>query len=275
MLDGLVTQTSGKYSYPLKPIYTKTEKALDVEREVFYYPNCEVHSVVRYYDPRRDKLHANPLRTRVHRVMTQFENFLVTQLTLEELSEKELLVLNNFLEMNPEQVYFDLVVGWYHTEGWREIFKPFGQIEFADDMVYIRRKVKLAKYYIRGVDFKFYRLNPEENRDHALKYPYGWMGLTKCEIPTPILYLDKDDVVLQILIALQEIRQKLVKDKWNQIQFEVGAKTYARSDLLYAWSCNDHNLRGTLKLEETELTKRQMMPGKEYLSLLQAFLQGE
>lgn len=50
MLDGLVIQTKAEYSWPLKPVYVKTEKALDVERVVFYYPNCEVHSIVKYFD---------------------------------------------------------------------------------------------------------------------------------------------------------------------------------------------------------------------------------
>lgn len=274
MLDGLVIQTSGKYSYPLKPVYTKTEKALDVEREVYYYPNCEVHSVVRYFDPRRDKMHVNPLRIRVHRIMTQFENFLVSQLTLEELSQKEVVVLNNFLEMNPEQVYFDMVVGWHHTEGWREIFKPFGTMQFADDIVYIRRKIKLAKHNVQGIDFKFYRMNPDENRQHYMKYPYGWMGLTKCEITTPILMIDSDkdlQLTLQALTMMQEIRETLLKDKCGQIQFEVGAKTFARSDVLYAWSCNDQNLSGTLKMEESELTRRQRSSMREFIKTLQNF----
>lgn len=273
MLDGLVIQTKAEYKWPLKPVYTKTEKALDVERTVYYYPNCEVHSIVTYFDPRRDKDHKNPLRVRVHRVMTQFDNFLFSQLSLEEIAERETVLLNTFLEMNPEQIYFDLVVGWYHTEGWKELFHPFSSVDYADDMIYIRRKVKLAKHHIRGVDFKFYRMNTDENREHALKYPFGWMGLTKCEVPTPILFVDRDDSnsAMRVLAALQAIRGRLVKDRWMQIQYEVGAKTYARSDGLYAWSCNDQNLRGTLKLEESELTKRERMPIKEYLDLVETF----
>jgi len=271
MLDGLVIQTKAPYKYPLNHVYIKTEKALDVERVVYYYPNCEVHSVVKYFDPRRDKEHKNPIRTRIHRIMTQFDNFLFSQLSLTEIAERETTLLTEFNQMEPEQMYFDLVVGWYHTEGWKQIFQPFGNTEYADDMVFIRQKVKLAKYNIRGIDFKFYRMNPDDNREHALKYPYGWMGLTKCEIPTPILSLSKDNIALQILAELQKIRGRLVKDQWEQIQHEVGAKTYARSDSLYAWSCNDQNLRGTLKLEETELTKRLKDSAKNYLDTLTAF----
>lgn len=272
MLDGLVIQTKAEYKWPLKPVYTKIEKALDVERIVYYYPDCQVHSIVKYFDPRRDKDHKNPLRTRVHRVMTQFENFMFSQLSLEEIAERETVLLDTFMEMNPEQVYFELIVGWHHTEGWKEIFQPFGTVDYADDMVYIRRKVKLAKYNVRGLDFKFYRMNTDENREHMLKYPFGWMGFTKCEIPTPILLVD-GDLTLQVLSALQEVREKLVKDRWGQIQFEVGAKTYARSDSLYAWSCNDQNLRGTLKLEESELTKRMKMSLSEYLNLVERFME--
>jgi len=76
---------------------------------------------------------------------------------------------------------------------------------------------------------------------------------------------------LDVLAELQKIREHLVKERWEQIQFEVGAKTYARSDSLYAWSCNDQNLRGTLKLEESELTKRPKMSVLDYLAALKTF----
>lgn len=274
MLDGLVIQTKEEYAYPLTPVYTKTEKALDVERTVYYYPNCEVHSVVKYFDPRRDHEHKNPLRVRVHKIMTQFENFLFSQLTLDEISGREKTLLDLFLKMKPEQIYFELIVGWYHTEGWRDLLGYFGKVDYtSDDMVYIRRKVKLAKYNVKGVDFKFYRMNPDENRDHYLKYPYGWMGLTKCEIPTPILMCYSGCSNLpEILTFLQQVRAIIMREKWEQIQNEVGTKTYARSDALYAWSCNDQNLRGTLKIEETELTKREKTPNEKYLETLRQFL---
>lgn len=273
MLDGLVIQAS-EYKYPLTPIYTKTEKALDVERIVFYYPNCEIHSIVKYFDPRRDKEHKTPRRIRIHRVMSQFENFMFSQLSLEEICEREVVLLDRMLEMKPEQLYFELVVQWYHSEGWAGVFQPFGGIRFADDMIFIRRKVKLAKYFINGIDFKFYRMNPEENREHSLKYPFGWMGLTKCEIPTPIFKIETaEDLTLapQVLLALQKIREALVGAKWEQIQCEVGAKTYARSDAVYAWSANDQNLRGTLKLDESELTKRPQSSLKAYLNTVEGW----
>jgi hypothetical protein len=275
MLDGLVIQTTKEYAYPLQPVYTKIERALDVERIVHYYPNCEIHSIVKYFDPRRDKEHKSPLRIRVHKIMTQFENFLFSQLPLEDIASNEMTLLTNTLEMNPEQVYFDLIVGWFHTQGWQVVFKPFGEMKFADDMIFVRKKVKLAKYHMQGVDFKFYRMNPEENREHALKYPFGWMGLTKCEMPTPILLLsnEKDcNILQQALAELQRIRENIVKDKWEQMQFEVGAKTFARSDSLYAWSGNDQNLRGTLKIEETELTKRERMPVTTYFDVVKQFI---
>lgn len=206
--------------------------------------------------------------------MTQFDNFLFSQMTLEEIAGRETVLLNTFLEMNPEQIYFDLVVGWHHTEGWKKIFQPFGTVDYADDMIYIRRKVKLAKYNDRGVDFKFYRMNTDENREHTLKYPFGWMGLTKLEIPTPILEIrDKEgcQLALQILQELQRIRENIVGAVWQDIQHQVGAKTYARSDSLYAWSCNDQNLRGTLKMEESELTRRQRSSARAFMETLENF----
>jgi hypothetical protein len=274
LLDGLVIQTTDSYKYPLKPIYVKTETMLDVERQVMYYPDCEIHSIVQYFDPRKDKNHERPLRTRIHKIMTQLENFMFSQLTLEEITQKEIVFLHNMCEMNPVQIYFDLVVGWYHTEGWRKLFQPFGEVNFADDLIFIRHKVKLAKYHIRGVDFKFYRMNTDENMTHRLKYPFGWMGLTKCEIPTPILLIENDKdaaLLLQTLAELQKIRKTIVGEAWTQIQFEVGAKTYARSDSLYAWSGNDQNLQGTLKIDQTELTKRERMSIQDYFGLVSSF----
>jgi hypothetical protein len=276
MLDGLVIQARGEaYNCSLVPIYTKAEKSLDVERQVLYYPHCEIHSVVKYYDPRGDKDHKKCLRMRVHRITTQFENFLFSQLSLPEICTRETEALKAFLLMGPEQIYFEAVLGWNHTEGWTAIFFedpfPFGTLYNAEDTVYIRRKIKLAKYNVGDVTFKFYRMNPDENPEHKVKYPYGWMGLTKCEIETPILTEVEDSSILGILAEMQKIRQQLVGDKWAHMQEEVARKTYARSDVLCAWSANDQNLRGTLKVEESRLTKRLKQTAQEYLSLLHTF----
>jgi hypothetical protein len=287
MLDGLVTIVP-KFETKRKPIYTRHERMLDVEKLSLYYPDAQVWTVLTYFDPRRDQEHKNPLRTYLHSVCTQFQNFLFSQLSLEEIEQREIDLLTEFMEMLPSTLCFDFVLGWWDTQAWRSVFPFFTETHHspniadvegvtveADDLVYIRRKVKIAKYPWNGLDLKFYRLNME-NPDHKAKYPRGWDGYSKAEIVTPKfgdIYspLPGSDylTIFHILGNLQALRQKLLGEKWQEIQHEVTQKTYARSSLINVWSSTEGPLAGALERMETELTQRTKMQPKQYLERLQ------
>jgi len=282
MLDGLVAVVPKIDVENLKQrsIYWRHERMLDVEKLSLYFPDCTVITVLTYFDPRRDQEHKNPLSHYVHTLCTQFQNFLFSQLTLSQIEERELSCLKDFIEMKPLTLLFDLVLGWWDTQAWRRIF-PFytercdrGEVQ-TDDLVYERRKVKIAKYQWNGLDLKFYRMNPDKNRGHYLKYPYGWAGYTKAEIVTPKFGdtrnpLTEEDYpkLFEVLSRLQHVRRKLLADHWTQIQHEVGQKTYARNDRIYAWSSTEQPLQGSMAMIETELTTRKKMNPDTYLSIL-------
>lgn len=286
MLDGLVAIIPS-FQTNRTPIYTRHERMLDVEKLSLYFPDAQVWTVLTYFDPRRDQEHKKPLRTYIHGLCTQFQNFLFSQLSLDEIEEKEIDLLSEYLEMQPSTLLFELVLGWWDTRSWQKIFPFFTTTVYselpedvkADDLVYIRRKVKIAKYPWNGIDFKFYRMNPDNNKNHMLKYPYGWAGYTKCEIPTPKFGdfrhpLTEEDLIEigHALNNLQKIRETLIGPHWKSIQEQVAQKTYARNDRIYVWSSTEQPLQGSMTFFETELTERRKMSPKLYNEKLTALL---
>jgi len=289
MLDGLVAVVP-KFELNRQPIYSRHERMLDVEKLSLYYPDCSVITVLTYFDPRRDQEHKNPLRHYVHTLCTQFQNFLFSQLPLSQIEEREFACLKDFIEMKPQTILFDLVLGWWDTQAWRSIFPFFTETHYyrydsetdvdmleveADDLVYVRRKVKIAKYQWNNLELKFYRMNVQNNPDHKAKYPRGWDGYTKAEIVTPKfgdfrtpLTDEEYPQITEILTRLQGIRRKLLGEKWMEIQREVSQKTYARSSWINCWSSTESMLQGALERMETELTERKKMTPDSYLSIL-------
>jgi len=282
LLDGLVAGIQG-YSWPETPIYTRKEIMLDVEKVSFYYPSGRVHTLTTYFDPRRDKEHKNPKMMRAHTLSTQLESFLLSQMDLSFIENREHWVLDNFVKMKPQLLYYDFVMGFWHTNGWQEVFPAYplhtgkgwgflpGEEWELNDLFYARKQLKIGKYDWKGLDLKFYRIRPEEVKDHALKYPYGFNGLTKCEICTPIL-IDIPEEGIEVrgtLTYLQVIRRKLLGNVWNRIIEDVARKVYARTDKLFPWSSTDQPLQGSEKAYESELTQRRKVSVEEYLKLLQ------
>lgn len=289
MLDGLVGVVSA-FKLDKKPIYRRHEWMLDVEKTALYYPDTSIWTILTYFDPRRDQEHKHPKQTYVHRLSGQFENFLFSQLSLSQIEIRELEALTDLLQMNPSTCLFDFVLGWWDSQAWRSTFPFFGENVFeswkapsnaqTDDLVFLQGKAKIAKYCWRGLDIKFYRMNPEVNRNHMLKYPFGWAGYTKAEIVTPKFgdyrypLAEKDHMTIySILEQLQKLRQSLLREKWLDIQHEVTQKTYARNDRLYCWSSTETTLQGSMTQIETELTQRQKQSPQAYLQTLEDMIQ--
>jgi len=185
-------------------------------------------------------------------------------------------MLNFGLSFKPKSVYFDLMLGVWDTASWCRVF-PFytstTEIELTDFHL-AQKRIKFAQYTWKGMDLKFYRLNPELNRDHMLKYPLGWAGYTKCEIVSPRLTnltsQDHDILNKGVLPGLQKIREKWLSDVWVERNNQVANKTYARSDRIFAWSSTEQPLQGSMKLFESEITKRKICSVNEYLNVIEA-----
>jgi len=268
MLDGMTVETFHYKSHRV-PIFSKHEWMFDVEKESVYYPDFCFDVVITYRNPRNTE---EIRKVRVHRNVTQLENFMWSQLNLDEIERREIDRLREFLSMKPMLIYWDLVLGFYHSLGWESIFKAKNiSLEVLDSSI-LRTKVYLGIYKWKDLIIKLYRINPERNP----KYSRGLIGLTKAEIVTPILYLKgnrKEDQVLTRIVKMQQkIRRFIVDDWWKEMQLTTARKLIARDPWIHPWKGNDADLKGAMLLGETELTKREKSTPKNYESTLQEAL---
>jgi len=174
MLDG-ITVESLNYVQHSQLIFEKFESMFDVEKRSLYYPDYCFDVIITYRNPR----HVEEVRkVRIHRNTTQMENFLWSQLSLEEVEACEQKRLIEFLSMKPTLIYWDFVLGIHHTAGWDKVWNEvFGNFETIDQTIR-GTKLYVANHRWKSLQIKFYRINPERN----LKYNRGLMGLTKAEI---------------------------------------------------------------------------------------------
>jgi hypothetical protein len=276
-------------------VYTRKERMMDSEKLTFYLKNCEVWTVMLYFDPRRDQEHRNPRRAILHHVMTQYENLLFHQLEEHQLIMREGETLASVFRTEPSLLYFDFMLGVWDTQSWKNVFPFFPglgnesvhfmqnasaspeQNTYTQDYHYSQGKLKICLYNYSGLDLKFYRLNPEQNKNHALKYPWGWAGYTKCEIVTPKFFFP--DIVQgkmeleHVIRLLQAIRTLLVGESWDEHSKQVATKTYARSDRIHLWSSTEQPLQGSMELFESEMTRRQNLSATSYILALETIVE--
>ena len=251
------------------PIFSKHEWMFDVEKRSIYYPDFCFDVIITYRNPRNTE---EIRKVRVHRNVTQMENFMWSQLSLNDIELKEMERLREFLTMNPTLIYWDLVLGFYHSLGWKSIFEKKNiSLEVIDSSI-LRTKVYLGIYRWKGLILKLYRINPENNP----KYSRGLLGLTKAEIVTPILYLKgskkEERTLINIVKMQQRIRKFIVDGFWNDMQLTMARKLIARDPWIHPWKGNDADLKGAMLLEESELTKREKMTPQKYREILQTAL---
>ena len=264
MLDGMTVETFDYKNHGV-PIFSKHEWMFDVEKQSIYYPDCCLDVIITYRNPRNTE---EIRKVRVHRNVTQFENFLWCQLDLDEIERRELDRLQEFIGMKPTLIYWDLVLGFYHSAGWKSIFEKKNiSLEVIDSSV-LRSKVYLGIYRWKNLVIKIYRINPENNP----KYGRGLLGLTKAEIVTPVLYLSRDGKDERVLISIvkmqQKIRRFIVDDFWNDMQLTMARKLIARDPWIHPWRGNDADLKGAMLIGETELTKRETSTPRKYKAIL-------
>jgi len=265
MLDGMTVETRDYINHGV-PIFSKHERMFDVEKESIYYPDFCFDVIISYRNPRDPE---EIRKVRVHRNVTQLENFLWCQLNLDEIESKEIDRLREFLAMKPTLIYWDLVLGFYHSKGWKKIFETKNiTLEVIDSSI-LRSKVFLGIYRWKGLILKLYRINPEKNP----KYSRGLIGLTKAEIVTPILYLKgtkKEDQVLTRIVKMQQkIRRFIVDGFWGDMQLTTARKLIARDPWVHPWKGNDADLKGVMLLGESELSKREKSTPQKYEASLQ------
>jgi hypothetical protein len=298
MIDGLtVVMSNEKIAATLEclakqSVYNRKESMMDCEKYSFYLADGTVWTVVLYFDPRHDQKHEHPRRAILHHVMTQFENFMFHQLDAEGLWVAEQKALDFALTTDPTLIYFDYQLGFWDTEHWRGVF-PFytgmaserarhiqdanpkspNENVFVEDFHFVRGRLKISLYNWNGLQLKFYRLNPKENRNHYAKYPFGYEGYTKCEIVTPKFTLysvpDAKKILNDTLVLLRVIRENLLGSTWDDHCKQVATKLCARSDRIHIWSCTEQNLQGSMEMFETEMTRREQLPLKAYTELLE------
>ena len=264
MLDGMTVETFDYKNHGV-PIFSKHEWMFDVEKRSIYYPDFCFDAIITYRNPRNTE---EIRKVRVHRNVTQLENFLWCQLRLDEIEHRELDRLQEFIDMKPTLIYWDLVLGFYHSLGWKSIFEKKNiSLEVIDSSI-LRTKVYLGIYRWKGLILKLYRINPENNP----KYSRGLLGLTKAEIVTPILYLKgskkEERTLINIVKMQQRIRKFIVDEFWNDMQLTMARKLIARDPWIHPWKGNDADLKGAMLLGETELTKREKSTPKKYEAIL-------
>jgi len=272
MLDGLTLTFDSipeKLMEELKKdaVYTRIERLMDSEKAVFYLFDCSVWTVMMHFDPRRDQKHERPRSVILHHVMTQYENFVFHQLPYLEIRNQEAEMLAHYLTFQPKLLFFDVMLGVWDTESWKKIFDfyPFPKEPCTiDDLHVVQQRLKLAQYCWKSLVLKFYRINPETNRNHVLKYPLGWAGYTKAEFVTPKLVNNNVDLLKTVLSQLQNIREFWLNNVWAERNKQVATKTFARSDRIFAWSSTEQTLQGSMKLLESEMTARKIMDPKIY-----------
>jgi len=265
MLDGVTVETFSYRDHGV-PIFSKHEQMFDVEKRSLYYPDCCLDVIITYRNPRNTE---EIRKIRVHRNVTQLENFMWCQLGLDEIERRELDRLQEFIGMKPTLIYWDLVLGFYHSAGWKSILEKKNiTLEVIDSSI-LRSKVYLGIYKWMSLIVKFYRINPENNP----KYGRGLLGLTKAEIVTPALYLKGDGreerALVSILKMQQRIRRFVVEDFWSEIQLTMARKIIARDPWINPWRGNDADLKGAMLIGETELTKRERSTPEKYRAELQ------
>lgn len=257
-------------------VYYRKEALMDCEKQTFYLSNGAVWTIVLYFDPRRDQTHLKPRRIIIHKVMTQFENFMFHQLVPAALREMETETLKEVLQFAPQTLYFDLMLGVWDTASWNRIFNFYPDTTVStQDFHLARGRLKIAQYDWFGIDLKFYRLNPEQNKNHAAKYPWGWAGYTKAEFVSPRFGdyrkpLAKTDyeVIKSCFLCLQNIREILLGRVWEERNLQVATKTCARTDKLFVWSSTEQPLQGSMKLYEAEMTARKRISPQDYRATL-------
>jgi hypothetical protein len=280
MLDGLTLVFESipeKLMDELKKdaVYTRIERMMDSEKHAFYLFDCSVWTVMMHFDPRRDQKHEHPRSVILHHVMTQYENFAFHQLPYHEIRNQESEMFTHFLSFQPKLIFFDLVLGVWDTESWRKIFEfyPFPKETCdIDDLHVVQQRIKFAQYSWKNLNIKFYRLNPEINRNHALKYPLGWAGYTKAEFVTPKLVNNDIETLKTVLSQLQNIREFWLDNVWQERNKQVATKTFARSDRIFAWSSTEQTLQGSMKLLESEMTTRKIIDPKIYMQDLESII---
>lgn len=280
MIDGLtVTVRADKLQelmglFENAAVYSRAERMMDCEKHTFYLPRCCVWTLMLYFDPRRDQEHKHPRRIILHHVMTQFENFMFHQLSSEALRAMELEMLSFALSLEPQNIYFDLMLGVWDTKSWSRVFPFYPLYPTAQDFHLVKGRVKFVQYDWNGLTLKFYRLNPDANRNHQLKYPLGWAGYTKCEFVSPRfgdwrtpLMKSELPTIEAAFKGLQNIREVLLGEVWMDRNRDVSNKTFARSDRIFAWSSTETPLQGSMKLFESEMTRRKLLKSPQpYLS---------
>jgi len=269
MLDGITIETSNYVAHG-SVIFEKNESMFDTEKKSLYYADYCFDVIITYRNPRKTE---QIKKIRIHRNVTQMENFLWSQLSLPEIEALEMKRLQEFLSMEPTLIYWDFVLGTYHTAGWEKIWThAWEDFETLDKRV-IQTKLYLANYRWKGLLLKFYRINPERN----FKYSKGLIGLTKAEIVCPIFFVKpetKHVTFLEVLIALQSLRRKIMEPVWKEMQFDIAKKLIARDPWIHPWKGNDADLQGTMLFEERELTEREKMSPEKYLEIVNMAIRG-
>jgi len=259
MLDGITVETPNYVPHG-SIIFEKSESMFDTDKKSLYYVDCCFDVIITYRNPRNT---SEIKKIRVHRNVTQIENFMWSQLDFPNIEILERERLLEFLAMQPALIYWDLVLGMYHSADWDKIRQKLGNLETLDERI-IATKLYLVNYRWKGMLLKFYRINPENN----YKYSRGLLGLTKAEIVCPIFYVKpetKQEAFLDVLKALQTLRRTIMEPCWKDMQFDIAKKLIARDPWIHPWSGNDADLQGIMLLGEKELTEREKMTPEKYL----------
>jgi len=272
MLDGMTVETL-HYKPHGNIVFQKKESMFDTEKESLYYSDYCFDVLITYRNPRNI---AQIRKVRIHRNVTQLENFMWSQLPLPIIEELEKQRLCEFLDMQPSLIYWDFVLGIYHTAGWERVMESLGDKQILDERI-IATKLFLGNYRWQDLLLKFYRINPERN----FKYSKGLLGLTKAEIVCPIFYLtpidqnlgSKNKLFSELLDSLHSLRRMIMQPFWKEMQFDIAKKLIARDPWVHPWKGNDADLQGSMLFGERELTQREKMPPEKYLTLVLSALQ--
>jgi len=131
VLDGVSIETLNYVPHgPV--IFEKSESMFDTDKKSMYYADYCFDVIITYRNPRKTE---EIKKVRVHRNVTQMENFLWSQLSLSEIESLEVKRLEEFLAMQPTLIYWDLVLGMYHSAGWDKIRQKLGMLETLDERI--------------------------------------------------------------------------------------------------------------------------------------------